>query len=301
MKNAAVVKRFAVLLVLLIAPTALVSTVRSTPLPTLTFNLGGYGVSSLTGTGWTPFNPVTIYLDTVDSAHRLTVANANWDGSFYATFPQVSSTTQGAHVFIAVQGTTQVTQNFTVSAVSPPDDRLLNPILAIQNKLDTVNGEVKAVEAKLDVGGSFYNFVNNWFNTVNGKLGNIETKIDNSKATQIIAYYDGSVVVSGGTVEILPNSFVLANKPALFTVSVVTTKIDAGYIRVDRQGPGASVVVKWLIPAPSLPDMNNIQDTFTFGGQGTDINVNNRGSSDVTVYFTLMVQGSPDTVITLHQ
>ncbi|MFQ5821162.1 MAG: hypothetical protein ACE5I5_14310, partial [Candidatus Heimdallarchaeota archaeon] len=44
----------------------------------------------------------------------------------------------------------------------------------------TIDGEVDAIETKLDLGGSFYTFVNDWFTTIDGEVDAIETKLDDT-------------------------------------------------------------------------------------------------------------------------
>jgi hypothetical protein len=202
-------RKFGLLLVLLLAPMVFLGAVQSVAPPTLTVNYKA-DTFTISGNGWTPNSPVTIFYDVKDTAHRIAAATADYFGAFTVNVPRVLGTTEGAHSLIVVQGALQATVTYNASPVSPPDDRLLNPILsissdiqAIKNKLDTIDGEIQAVEAKLDAGGSFYNFVNNWFDTINGKLNsantelnNVENKVDSVK-TQVDAVKAEQVIYNG--------------------------------------------------------------------------------------------------------
>lgn len=183
-------KSFVVLLILLISVSFFAILVHSATPPTLTATQNGNGVT-VRGSMWTANALVTLYLDVVDASHKVAQVLTDYSGSFTATFP-IDGTILGTHNVTAVQETTQTTAPCVVGVTSPPDDRLLNPILAISNLLGNVNTEVQKIEAKLDAGGSFYKFVDNWFTTINinlmTNLNGISTKIDtdyNNLANQL--------------------------------------------------------------------------------------------------------------------
>lgn len=207
---------FGLLLVLIFSLSMISGIVRSAPVPTILVSNNANGVA-VQGSSWTANTAVILYFDVVDANHKVAQPTTDYVGSFMANFP-LGGTTQGTHTVTAVQGAKQATAAFAVGAVSPPDDRLLNPINSIlslmqtgvssdlqqiKTKLNTVDGEIQAVENKLDAGGSFYNFVGNWFNTINGKLNsantelnNVENKIDSVK-TQVDAVKAEQVIYNG--------------------------------------------------------------------------------------------------------
>ncbi len=126
---------------------------------------------------------------------------------------------------------------------------------------------------------------------------NVGLRSSLENTTQIIGYYSGSVGV--GSSGILPNSTVLTNKPALFTVSFHA--IIAGYIFVYRNetffGQNRQFVVKSYEAEADSPI---IQDAFTFAGEGVSLSAQIGALSTAAVDFTIMVQGTPGTVITSH-
>jgi len=184
---------------------------------------------------------------------------------------------------------------------------IMTAIRNVQCKLNSTFSKLASVQ----------NVVNNIFTIVNNiatKLTSVNTKIDgiatnvndiktqlsapaNSEGTTILAYYDGGGFVNSGyTVPV--NSTVFTSKPALFTVSVVSN-IDKGSISIVRQTTSqyGTVNVKYLVPDPTNGGM---QDSFTFAGESVEIHVENLDPSAGTFFFSIMVQGSPDTVITFH-
>ena len=159
-------KSFGLLFVLLLTPLVLAGVVQSVGPPTIYVNVSSYGIT-VYGNNWTPYTDVTLFYDVEDAAHMVAVVEANYGGYFQTNIPTDYIPTVGTHTVIAVQGADKVTAVHNVGVVAPPDDRLLNPILSIKDKLDDVYSEVQAIEAKLDAGGSFYNFTNLWFGTIN--------------------------------------------------------------------------------------------------------------------------------------
>lgn len=223
-------KSFVVLLVLLISLTTLAGVVRSLPVPLILASTTATGVK-VQGSGWTANTVVTLYFDVIDANHKVCEATTDYSGSFVASFP-LAGTVEGTHTVTAIQGAMLATAAFTVGSTSPPDDRILNPILAISSnlssiaaKLNVVDAEVKAIEAKLDAGGSFYNFVNGWFynvssnlnsyfNTVNGKLNNV-------KVEQVI---EGTVHINFYNLTIAPDFVLSCSQPWDLMAVYISTK-----------------------------------------------------------------------------
>ena len=73
--------------------------------------------------------------------------------------------------------------------------KLDNPtwgLQAIKTAIDAINmtgvhEKLNAIEAKLDAGGTFYTFVNDWFTTIGGKLDAIKTKTETINWTEVAA------------------------------------------------------------------------------------------------------------------
>jgi hypothetical protein len=171
-------KRYGLLFVLLLVPLVLVGVVRSVGPPEIHLSAGSSSVY-VYGSGWQANTNVPIYYDMIDANHMVALATTSYHGSFQVSIPTDYIPTVGFHTIIAGWsfGPT-ATADYQVQTTSPPDDRLLNPILAIQNKLNDVGNEIQAVETKLDAGGSFYNFVDTWFGTVDNKLDTVDGKLD---------------------------------------------------------------------------------------------------------------------------
>jgi hypothetical protein len=283
--------------------------VQSVAPPTLTVNYKA-DTFTISGNGWTPNSPVTIFYDVKDTAHRIAAATADYFGAFTVNVPRVLGTTEGAHSLIVVQGALQATVTYNASPVSPPDDRLLNPILsissdiqAIKNKLDTINGEIQAVEAKLDVGGSFYNFVNGWFGNINNRISNVENKIDAIK--QKVDSMDGLVCVYANSVAFSTTMDVEniiihfeTDEMCTFYLTFWTSFEDKDdYIAAFASGGtwqdpiahSEGTITSWLDPTETV-------QTISFTGEYFHLQHKNEdGESKIT--FHLMVVGPPNTVV----
>jgi hypothetical protein len=86
-------------------------------------------------------------------------------GAFPATTFTIPSLLPGTYTVRVVDtGLSNVFADKPLSVATPET-------LAILSLLSTINTEVLNIEGKLDPGGAFYTFVNNWFTTINNKLG----------------------------------------------------------------------------------------------------------------------------------
>jgi hypothetical protein len=159
------------LLICLISPIAAIRMVGATA-PAITCSCW-----QIYGTGWTPNTQVTIYWDKLDPNYIIAVTTPNGYGKFCAPL-SVDDVSVGTHTIIAVQGSSQATTSYLVCASEPPDARILSPIQNIQNYLQsTLDSDVKAVEAKLDYGGSFYTDVSNWISALSSKIDTVDSDV----------------------------------------------------------------------------------------------------------------------------
>lgn len=135
-------KSYGLLFVLLLTPLVVVGVVQSVGPPTISVNLSSYGIY-VYGSGWTANAPVILYYDVEDADHMVATVTANYAGNFQAYIPTNYVASVDAHTVIAVQGADKATAVHNVGAASPPDDRLLNPILNIKevlsNPIEVIN------------------------------------------------------------------------------------------------------------------------------------------------------------------
>jgi hypothetical protein len=284
-------KSFGLLLVLLVVPLAFAGIARSTAAASLTISPASGGLYA-SGNGWTPNVLVTFYFDTEDVAHVVTTVKASSAGSFGLLYLAIgNNVAYGPHTVIARQGANLATATYNPSSVNPPDDRLLNPILAI-------NTEVGKIEAKLDSGGSFFEFVNQWFNHLDAKVSDVGDKVDAVEdklddAAVILGYYQGhQLLVSSGTV-----IRIAADKPVLFVVSLRADNLDGAdyaYVWKDREA-GSYAFVVYLTSA----DAPYPHESVTFAGRAMEIGAGvASGTVDIWDY-NVMVMGMPGTVLTV--
>jgi uncharacterized protein (DUF2141 family) len=86
-------------------------------------------------------------------------------GAFPATTFTIPSLPPGTYTVRVVDtGLSNVFADMPLSVATPET-------IAIISLLSTINTEVLNIEGKLDPGGAFYTFVNNWFTNINNKLG----------------------------------------------------------------------------------------------------------------------------------
>jgi hypothetical protein len=231
-------KHLALLSVLLLAPLLIAGVVQSAGPPSITVTSVSYEVV-VNGSNWSPDSPVNVYYDFEDADHLVASVTPNKGGKFVVTIPDKYVADVGLHTIIARQGANVATAEHWVAVTAPSDDRLLTPILAIQDKLDDVGDEVAAIEAKLDAGGSFYNFVDTWFNAVDDKideraddiedrlsdmedqLTDIQDTLADSQAFQIIDTYTGFYSYDDDTETFdIPGTHIVADREVLYYVSM---------------------------------------------------------------------------------
>ena len=137
-------KSYGLALVLLLVPLLLVGVAQSLNPPALTIYVTAGGVSA-SGYGWTPKAPVSFYFDLEDAVHMLASVVASASGSFYNVYLPTGVNVQfGAHSIIAVQGFTRVSVPYNTGAVAPPDDRLLNRLNEVEEKLGDTPEQMKS-------------------------------------------------------------------------------------------------------------------------------------------------------------
>ena len=314
-------KSLTLVLVVLISVSLFATLVYAVTKPAISVQSSAGGVT-VQGNYWLNNVPVSIYVDVEDASHKVTQTTPFY-GNLYASFP-IDGIAFGTHTVIAVQGATKAMATFDLCSTSPPDDRLLNPINGIasllqdgiSNQLQTVisvvtniNSAVGSIENKLDVGGSFYNFVNTWFGNIDSKISDvgdrvsdvesklydIEQKVDGSEATQILAYYDGNYVVTDevvGTGPVLvPNTHIYTDKPVLFTVSISVSGLTGSDLYILQSN---SIEISRF----SASGGNWQRESVTFGGDYMSVDV--IPGTDISFFdWHILVQGAPGTVVTV--
>jgi hypothetical protein len=286
-------KSFGLLMVLLILPLAFAGIARSTAAASLTLAPMSGGVYA-SGNGWTPNGVVTFYFDSQNAAHMVTTVKASSAGSFnFVAIPIGSNVALAPHTIIAVQGANMATATYTPSSVSPPDDRLLNPILAIQNSLGAVEGKIDAIEDKLDSGGSFYTFVGSWFTTTNTKIDAI------SKAEQLL-FQESRSISSSGLNDYVTSIYTAdaSSKPAacVYTITYYVNyanALDYIHVYVDHnnqrpQFPGYII---------GHDGAGVFQQTGTFAASSMEIWIDTVNPGGL-VWWSVTVEGAPGTVVT---
>ena len=96
----------------------------------------------VTGKDWTSGVLVNIYWDVEDDVHLLATKMSSDKGRFNMLF-NIGATSLGVHDIIAVQGTTRVSDTFTLEITQPVDERTWGV-------LDDLSSEIAAIEGKLD-------------------------------------------------------------------------------------------------------------------------------------------------------
>lgn len=265
-------KSIVVLLILLISVPLLAGIAHSASPPTISASGGSGSDARVQGSSWTPNAAVTIYWDTEDANHKVAQVMTDYGGSFYVNFP-LENQIVGVHTVIAVQGSRRATTTFNVGTTSPPDDRLLNPINSINNFLQ--------------------NNIGSKLTSIDSKLNGIEDKLDNS-ATQMLRYYNAmySFKSPGSTAPIS----IETDKPAVFIVSIALNFLD-----------GSDKLQIFLLSSPGAGNVLEKFDVTTggdfqskeFTSAGYGILLTAETHNQLTVTWTVMVQGTPGTVVTV--
>jgi len=290
-------------MVLLILPLAFAGIARSTAAASLTLAPMSGGVYA-SGSGWTPNGVVTFYFDSQNAAHMVTTVKASSAGSFnFVAIPIGSNVALAPHTIIAVQGANMATATYTPSSVSPPDDRLLNPILAIQNSLSTVNTKLDDIKTTLASGGDFYEFVNQWFNHLDAKVSDVGDKVDAveeklDKSLEVLAYYEDSKTLSTAGEHVVIK--IVADQPCLYTVSLNGQNLDDGdWCGVYQEIGVSSTWQRLLVLQPADAIMGTATGAVTFASYDMAIRANVGAGNIVIWRYTVMVQGLPGTTWTV--
>lgn len=297
-------KSFVALLVLLISVSSLAAIVRSLPVPSLIASTTATGVK-VQGSGWTANAAVTLYYDVMDDSHKVCETTTDYSGSFTASFP-LAGTTEGTHKVFAVQGATLTQVTFNVGSTSPPDDRLLNPILAIQNNLAAIGTNLAFYYNNLQTSlGTINTEVNSWFSNIDknlqGNFSNIEGKQDNS-ATQMLYFHSDSVIVDGQPNNPLGKTVVIsANKHAvfIFAVQVVFVDTPGDEVTFTLETVPTNVFLADFLPGGGRQQLKQFTvagDAVAFNAVAADVPLNN-----VIVVYSVMVEGTPGTTVTLTE
>jgi hypothetical protein len=138
---------------------------------TPSFGLPGDTIT-VSGTNFKISSTVRICIDKdLDGTHceagEILVPSVSTDslGAFPATTFTIPSLLPGTYTVRVVDtGLSNVFADRPLSVATPET-------LAILSLLSTINTEVLNIEGKLDPGGAFYTFVNDWFTNINNKLG----------------------------------------------------------------------------------------------------------------------------------
>jgi len=169
-------------------------------------------------------------------------------GAFPATTFTIPSLLPGTYTVRVVDtGLSNVFADRPLSVATPET-------LAILSLLSTINTEVLNIEDKLDPGGAFYTFVNNWFTLINNKLGTftgtdtvasllyaIEAKLDD--ASRWVSDADLSAAVSMITSAISEVSAKLGTFTGTDTVASLLYQIRAAVTALDLAPVRAGDVV----------------------------------------------------------
>jgi hypothetical protein len=153
------------------------------------FGLPGDTIT-VSGTNFKISSTVTICIDkNLNGVHceagEILVPSVSTDslGAFPATTFTIPSLLPGTYTVRVVDtGLSNVFADRPLSVATPET-------LAILSLLSTINTEVLNIEDKLDPGGAFYTFVNNWFAIINNKLGtfgpgeSVKSLLDEIKTT----------------------------------------------------------------------------------------------------------------------
>jgi hypothetical protein len=156
---------------------------------TPSFGLPGDTIT-VSGTNFKISSTVRICIDKdLDGVHceagEILVPSVSTDslGAFPATTFTIPSLLPGTYTVRVVDtGLSNVFADRPLSVATPET-------LAILSLLSTINTEVLNIEAKLDPGGAFYTFVNNWFTFIDNKLGtfgpgeSVKSLLDEIKTT----------------------------------------------------------------------------------------------------------------------
>jgi hypothetical protein len=156
---------------------------------TPSFGLPGDTIT-VSGTNFKISSTVKICIDkNLDGVHceagEILVPSVSTDslGAFPATTFTIPSLLPGTYTVRVVDtGLSNVFADRPLSVATPET-------LAILSLLSTINTEVLNIEDKLDPGGAFYTFVNNWFAIINNKLGtfgpgeSVKSLLDEIKTT----------------------------------------------------------------------------------------------------------------------
>jgi hypothetical protein len=137
------------------------------------------------GLNFYPGNTITFKIAGTTMLTTPSTVKANATGGF-ACKVQIPSTVAPGSYVIAANGTTfaggsnRATATFTVGSFET----------IIVEKLDEI-------EAKLDVGGAFYTFVNNWFTSIQGTLNQVKAKVENIDWNDVTAIKEAVSLISG--------------------------------------------------------------------------------------------------------
>jgi hypothetical protein len=137
------------------------------------------------GLNFHPGDTITFKIAGITMPTTPSTVRANATGGF-ACKVQIPSTVAPGSYVIAANGTTFVggsnraTATFTVGSFET----------IIVEKLDEI-------EAKVDVGGAFYTFVNNWFTSIQGTLNHVEAKVEDIDWNDVTAIKEAVSLISG--------------------------------------------------------------------------------------------------------
>jgi len=312
---------FVALIVLSVFAVSQVSSVSSASLSANVDYSTGVAVLSIMGSSWAPNTPVMIFWDTQDSAHQMAQCTP-MGGSFSVTVA-IPDTPLGLHHIIGVQGANTVTIPFTLCVVSPADDRILNSVIQANNGINTANNGINTANNGINTANtnimSAINAINNGFVNVNNQITNVQNqlssvqgKIDNSKATQILAYYEGNYAQdnaggSGGPYLMAPGTNITADQPVLFTVAYSFWAWDpgqfsttAGLFQVFTKNisPNAQHGVWEDECNPVNWYGGQTMGSVTFGSKFMVMYLGALNNADLRLYWTITVQGTPGTKVT---
>jgi len=273
----------------------------------------GVGVISISGSWWASTPVVNVYWDVQDANHQIAQCTP-MGGTIMATV-SIPDTPLGLHHVIGVQGTTTVTIPFTLTAVSPADDRLLNQVIQANNGISTANNGINQANSEINQVNNGINQANTGISQANSAITALQNQVNSlvsivqgmQNSVQAISQSDQVLLTrvtwcnSGdaeGTYQVLDIS---ASKTVKFCVCYQAIwSVYDDYVELSVISGSASIYVH-----ESDASVTTYKTNEYFAGLAGDRLVikgwnSNFGGGISTVMVGVVVEGPPGTTVTVN-